>query len=105
MTMILVLVTCPNADVAASLARLLVQEELAACGNVVPGVRSIYRWEGAIHDEPEVLLVLKSRQVLFEKLRERVVAAHPYDVPEVVAVVADAVHPPYLAWVLASTCG
>ncbi|MFP2929784.1 divalent-cation tolerance protein CutA [Pyxidicoccus sp. 3LG] len=100
---ILVLVTAPSADKAAELARTLVEEQLAACGNIVPGLRSIYRWEGKVQDEPEVLLLLKTRSALFEALRARIVALHPYQVPEVLRVdVADG-HAPYLAWILDST--
>ena len=66
---IVVLVTAPSADKAAELARALVEEQLAACGNVLPGLRSIYRWEGKVHDEPEALLILKTRASLFEALR------------------------------------
>jgi periplasmic divalent cation tolerance protein len=98
-----VLVTCPSADTAASLARALVEEGLAACGNLVPGVRSIYRWEGKVVDEPEVLLVLKTTAARFEALRARVVALHPYEVPEVVSLAVEAGHAPYLAWVEAGT--
>jgi periplasmic divalent cation tolerance protein len=96
-----VLVTCPTADVAAGLARTLVEEGLAACGNVVPGVRSIYRWQGRVVDEPEVLLVLKTTTGRFEALRTRVVALHPYEVPEVLGLAVDAGHAPYLTWVAA----
>ena len=96
---IVVLVTAPTADKAAELARALVEEGLAACGNLVPGVRSIYRWEGKVQDEAEVLLVLKSRAPLFPALRERVVALHPYQCPEVLRLdVADG-HAPYLRWI------
>ncbi|MBZ4422516.1 divalent-cation tolerance protein CutA [Myxococcus sp. RHSTA-1-4] len=96
---ILVLVTAPSADKAAELARTLVEEQLAACGNIVPGLRSIYRWQGQVHDDSEVLLILKTKDVLFEALRARVVELHPYQVPEVLRVdVADG-HAPYLAWV------
>ncbi|MBF5046187.1 divalent-cation tolerance protein CutA [Aggregicoccus sp. 17bor-14] len=95
----LVLVTCPNTDVAASLARTLVEEDLAACGNIVPGLRSIYRWQGRVEDEAEVLLLLKSTRERFERLRARVVALHPYEVPEVLALAVEAGHAPYLAWV------
>ena len=98
---ILVLVTAPTADVAAALARSLVEEGLAACGNVVPGLRSIYRWEDQVHDEAEVLLVLKSRAPLFEPLRERVVALHPYQCPEVLQLDVAAGHAPYLRWIAA----
>jgi periplasmic divalent cation tolerance protein len=95
----LVLVTCPQPELAARLARTLVEEGLAACGNLVPGLRSIYRWEGETVDEPEVLLLLKTTAARFEALRERVVALHPYQVPEVISLVVDAGHAPYLAWV------
>ena len=102
---ILVLVTAPTADKGAELARALVEEGLAACGNLLPGVRSIYRWEGRVHDEPEVLLVLKSRAPLFPALRERVVALHPYQCPEVLRLdVADG-HAPYLQWIVDSVRG
>jgi periplasmic divalent cation tolerance protein len=96
---VLVLVTTPTAEQAASLARTLVEEGLAACGNVVPGVRSIYRWEGRVQDEAEALLVLKSRAPLFEALRERVVALHPYQCPEVLRLDVAAGHAPYLRWI------
>lgn len=97
---ILVLVTAPSADKAAELARALVEEQLAACGNIIPGLRSIYRWQGQVHDDAEVLLLLKTRAALFERLRARVVELHPYEVAEVLRVdIADG-HAPYLAWVL-----
>lgn len=93
-----VLVTAPDADTAARIARTLVEERLAACGNLVPGVRSIYRWEGAVHDEAEVLLVLKTTTGAVDRLRARVVELHPYSVPEVLALPVSAGHEPYLAW-------
>jgi periplasmic divalent cation tolerance protein len=96
----LVLVTAPDPDTAARLARTLVEERLAACGNLVPGVRSIYRWNDQVCDEAEVLLILKTRQASVESLRARIVELHPYACPEVVALSPEAVHPPYLAWVL-----
>lgn len=96
---VVVLVTAPSADKAAEIARTLVEEQLAACGNVLPTVRSIYRWEGKIHDEPEALLILKTRANLFEALRERIVALHPYQVPEVLRLDVAAGHLPYLQWI------
>lgn len=96
---LVVLVTAPDADTAARIARTVVEERLAACGNIVPGLRSIYRWQGAVQDEPEVLLVLKTRRDAMEALRARVVALHPYEVPEVIALPVEAGHAPYLAWV------
>jgi periplasmic divalent cation tolerance protein len=100
---VLVLVTAPSAEKAAELARAVVEEGLAACGNVVPGLRSIYRWEGQVQDEAEVLLVFKTRASLFERLRARVVSLHPYQVPEVIALPIQAGHAPYLAWIREST--
>ena len=98
-----VLVTCPSAEKAAEIARALVEERLAACGNVVPAVRSIYRWKGKVQDDAEALLILKSARDRFEALRARVLALHPYEVPEVIAVPVEAGHAPYLDWIAGST--
>jgi periplasmic divalent cation tolerance protein len=100
---LVVLVTAPSADKAAELARALVEERLAACGNVLPQLRSIYRWQGAVHDEPEALLILKTTAALFERLRARVVELHPYDTPEVLALPVAAAHAPYLDWIRGET--
>ncbi len=97
--MLLVLVTTPSPEVAAGLARALVEARLAACGNVVPGVRSIYRWQGAVCDEAEALLVLKTTRGRFEALRDELLRRHPYDVPEVLALPVEAGSAAYLAWV------
>lgn len=96
---VVVLVTAPSAEVAADIARALVEERLAACGNVVPSVRSIYRWEGKVLDEAEALLVLKTTRARFPALRDRVLALHPYQVPEVLALPVEAGSESYLAWV------
>jgi periplasmic divalent cation tolerance protein len=98
-----VLVTCPTAERAAEIARALVEERLAACGNVIPGLRSIYRWEGKVQDDAEALLVLKTTGERFEALRERVLSLHPYQVPEVIALPIEAGSAPYLAWIAAET--
>lgn len=98
---LVVLVTAPDAEVAARLARTLVEDRLAACGNVLPGLRSIYRWEGQVHDEPEALLLLKTTRARFEALREAVLRLHPYQVPEVIALPVEAGSAPYLAWLSA----
>lgn len=99
---VMVLVTAPGPEVAADLARKLVEENLAACGNIVPGLRSIYRWEGKVCDEPEVLLILKTTSDRFAALRERAVALHPYDVPEVLRFDVKDGHVPYLDWIRGS---
>jgi len=98
---LLVLVTVPTAEQAAALARALVEERLAACGNVVPGLRSIYRWEGQVHDEAEALLLLKTTRARFEPLRQAVLRLHPYQVPEVLALPVEAGSAPYLEWLAA----
>ncbi|MCY1002427.1 divalent-cation tolerance protein CutA [Myxococcus sp. MISCRS1] len=100
---ILVLVTAPSADKAAELARSLVEEQLAACGNILPGLRSIYRWEGKVQDDAEALILFKTRASLFDALRSRIVELHPYDVPEVLRFDIAGGHAPYLAWILDST--
>jgi periplasmic divalent cation tolerance protein len=98
-----VLSTCPDAGTAERLARALVEESLAACVNIVPGLRSIYRWNDAVQADEEVLMIIKTTAERLAAARGRLVALHPYEVPEVVALpVADG-HHPYLAWVAAST--
>jgi periplasmic divalent cation tolerance protein len=96
---IIVFVTAPSAEQAAAIARVLVDERLAACGNVVPGLRSIYRWEGKVHDEAEALLLLKTTRERFDALRDRVIALHPYEVAEVIAVRVESGSAPYLRWI------
>ncbi len=92
-------VTAPDAETGARIARALVEERLAACVNLVPGVRSIYRWEGAVEDAAEVLLVVKTRADRTDALADRVKALHPYDLPEVLAVACAGGSDDYLAWV------
>ena len=100
---IVVLVTTPTPERAAEIARALVEERLAACGNVLPAIRSIYRWEGKVQDDQEALLVLKSTRDRFEALRDRVLALHPYQVPEVIALPVEAGSAAYLAWIAGET--
>jgi periplasmic divalent cation tolerance protein len=100
---LVVLVTAPTPERAAELARALVEERLAACGNVVPGLRSIYRWEGKVQDEAEALLVLKTTRARFAALRDRVLALHPYQVPEVLALPVEAGAERYLGWIASET--
>lgn len=99
----IVLITAPSADVAGKLVRALVEEGLAACGNVVPGVTSIYRWQGDIQTDAEVLVMLKTTVARVAALLERAPELHPYDVPEVLVLPVEAGHAPYVAWVHASS--
>lgn len=99
---ILVLVTVPDAEKGAEIGTRLVQERLAACANVVPGLRSIYSWQGKLTVDSEALMILKTRESLFESLRQRVVALHPYQCPEILRLDVAAGHVPYLEWVRSS---
>ncbi len=95
---IVVLVTASSTDEAVRLAEAVVGEQLAACVNVVPGVRSIYRWQGEVCNEAEVLLVIKSTRAAYPALEKQLVELHSYDVPEVIALPIDRGSPQYLAW-------
>ncbi len=99
MAVIVVFSTFPSEDKAADIARTLVSEQLCACVNLVPPVRSIYRWQGQICDERETLAIIKTTRERFDALRERLIELHPYEVPEVIALPVEAGHPPYLDWV------
>jgi len=98
-----VLVTCGNEEAATALATALVSERLAACGNIVPGVRSVYRWQGAVQYDAEVLLLLKTVTALVPALSARVRELHSYEVPEVLALPILGGLPAYLAWIEEST--
>jgi periplasmic divalent cation tolerance protein len=100
---LLCLTTCPDAETAARVAHALVAERLAACVNQVPGVVSTYRWEGQIHDDAEVLLLIKTTRERFDALRERLVGLHPYEVPELIALDITDGLPTYLDWLHAET--
>ena len=100
---LLCLSTCPDAETAATVARALVAERLAACVNRVPGAVSTYRWQGTLHDEAEVLLLIKTTRRRLAALDKRLVELHPYQVPELIALdVADG-HAPYLDWLARET--
>ena len=100
---VVVLMTAPDADVAGRIASTLVDERLVACVNILPGLRSLYRWEGKLCDEGEVLCLMKTRLDLFPALRDRIAALHPYQVPEIIALPLAAGSAPYLDWVCQST--
>jgi periplasmic divalent cation tolerance protein len=99
----LVLCTCPDAALADRIARTLVEEQLAACVSRLDGVRSVYRWQGQVEHADEVLLLIKSTHERFAALCERVVALHPYELPELIAVDVSAGLQRYLDWVEASS--
>jgi len=100
---LLVFTTLPTPEKAADLARILVEEGLVACGNVLPAVRSIYKWEGKVQDENEVMLLLKTRAEHLERLKLRILEVHPYEVPEVLAIPVESGYRAYLEWIAAET--
>ena len=99
MTAIIALCTCPDQQSGDRIATALVEERLAACVNRIAGVVSTYRWEGKLCRDEEQLLIVKTTRERFDALRERIVALHPYELPEVIALDVTAAHAPYLAWI------
>lgn len=100
-----VFTTCPDAGSARALSGTLVAERLVACGNIVPGLTSVYRWKGEIREDREVLLILKTRAERLDALTDRLSELHPYDVPELLALPVDRGAEPYLRWVVEETEG
>ena len=100
---LLVFTTLPTADAAAEVAKILVGEKLAACANILPALRSIYRWQGQVQDENEVLVLLKTQRVHYARLTARILELHPYDVPEVLAIPVEQGHAAYLEWIARET--
>ncbi len=102
-TFVVVLVTAGSNEEGRRIGRAMVEERLAACVNVVGPIRSIYRWEGAVEEAEEHLLVMKARAADVPALTARVRALHSYDVPEVVALPLTGGSEAYLAWLAAAT--
>lgn len=100
---IVVLVTASSEEEAAKIAKALVGERLAACANIVPKVRSIYRWEGDVQDDAEALMLIKTQKAHLDALTARVKELHSYSVPEVVALDMAGGSPDYLNWLMDST--
>lgn len=95
---IVVLTTCPDEAAASRIARDLVESGLAACVSRVGPVHSTYRWQGAVQDEPEVLLVIKTVIPRYSELEMRLKSLHPYEVPEIIALSVASGSPEYLGW-------
>jgi periplasmic divalent cation tolerance protein len=91
--------TCPSEDEAQSIAQTLVAEDLAACVNILPGVTSVYRWQGQVETDAEALLIIKTTEGCCQSLTARIEQLHPYDVPEVIAYPITTGHENYLNWV------
>ena len=95
----LVLTTCPDETVAKNIAQQLVTEKLAACVNIVPNITSIYSWQGDLHCDSEVQLLIKTDENTFAALNERINQLHPYDVVEVIALNIQQGDKHYLNWI------
>ncbi len=103
MSILIVHCSCAADGSAANIARSLVEERLAACVSVLPGVRSTFRWRGETHTDDEVLLLIKTTRAAYPALAARLLELHPYELPEIIAVDVSAAHAPYAAWVAEQT--
>lgn len=99
MALLMVYCTFPDPETAQRVARALVEERLAACVNVLPGVQSVYRWEGKVDTAAETLAVMKTTGEAYDRLETRIRELHPYEVPEIVAVPAEKAEAAYAKWV------
>lgn len=99
----MVWITVPNEEEGERIAKTLIEEQLVACANLVPHVRSFFVWENTFSEEKEVLLILKTRASLFHNLEKRVREIHSYKVPEIIATPIERGFQPYLEWVSQST--
>ncbi len=96
---IVIFSTCPSSEEAEKVARGLLEKRLAACVTLIPGARSIYRWEGKIEEAAEYVLLIKSRRSLFAALKEELGAMHSYEVPEILALPVVEGSPAYIDWI------
>lgn len=103
MTIVSVSITGPDADTLGTITRHLVEARLAACGNIIPAIRSIYRWQGNIEDEAEAYVLLHTRAEHIPAIIERVNAEHPYDTVQILATEIDHVDSAYRQWVIDET--
>lgn len=95
--------TGPNVDMMADLVRELVEAGLAACGNIVPSVRSIYTWQGRVKDDNEVLAIVHTRREIIDEVMTHIVDKHPDETPQVIALPVTAALPAYRSWLIDAT--
>lgn len=98
-----ILCTCPDDATARELAGRVVEENLAACVNILPGLTSVYEWQGRVETDPETLIIIKTASDRVAALTDRLATLHPYDVPEVIALPIEAGLPAYLQWLVDET--
>jgi len=94
-----ILCTCPNEASATQIATTLVEEQLAACANILPKIKSVYRWQGKVEQDNEYLLLIKTLETQFQPVKERIQELHSYDVPEVIALNIQQGNKEYLDWI------
>jgi periplasmic divalent cation tolerance protein len=99
MSILIVHCSCADDGSADAMAKTLVEERLAACVSVLPGMRSTFRWQGETHTDSEVLMLIKTTRERYPALANRLLELHPYELPEIIAVDVSAAHAPYSAWV------
>jgi periplasmic divalent cation tolerance protein len=100
---LIILCTCPDPATAERIAETVVGERLAACVNIVPGLTSIYRWEGRMQRDAELLLLIKTRQAVYSLLEARIRELHPYQIPEIIALPIQTGLAAYLDWIVDHT--
>lgn len=100
---LLVMTNLPDTNIAQSIAQRLIEQRLAACANILPGVTSVYRWQGKIEVASECALWLKTTHVQYDALVQSMLALHPYDLPEVIALPVERGLPAYLNWIETET--
>ena len=102
---ILILSTVPDAETAERIASVLVEAKLAACVNILPAVRSVYRWRGAVEKAEENQLLIKTTAARYREVEEAIRAHHPYEVPEIIVLPVTGGLPAYLRWLTDETAG
>ena len=100
---LLVVCTCPTTSAAAAIATALLEERVAACVNQVPGIKSMYRWEGRIEHDDEVLLLIKTTRQMYPRVEQTIGKLHPYELPEIIGVPLTAGSEAYLHWIKNAT--
>jgi periplasmic divalent cation tolerance protein len=102
--MVVVIVTCPDIESADRIASSLTSKKLAACVNITQEIKSVYRWKGKIEESTELLLIIKTRKELLDRIIQEVKLNHPYQVPEVIALPIVGGSPEYMKWLIQETC-
>ena len=98
----IILCNCPNEEIARKIATYLVESHLAACINILPAITSIYHWKNQIETQTEVMILIKTTEMLYSEIEASIIKLHPYDTPEIIAIPITQGYPPYLQWL--ETC-